>query len=282
MRSEADNLHFDERTSAPRRQAFEETAKDAVTHSALRRAHTDYALNHVFSDEVPDTFKGAMLPAGLGELDPAQKVIRVESLVRPLEKMSHPITFARLTEAVSGNENEVVDGFLRVWNDSNVRDGRPVFAAFKDEVLEELAAPDWANRLRDRLGLAQYNCADGPIPVALMEYTVEEVLNAAKDIPGVTAFTVPTALDSEPWPHFFPAPEELPCGRAMPTFQEQDDENLLAELLHFRLEYRREHINRVGEISEPPDPIDLKALRNHHLLALRLASKNFGYGEEIP
>jgi hypothetical protein len=58
--------------------------------------------------------------------------------------------------------------------------------------------------------------------------------------------------------------------------------DLLAEMLHVRLTYRREHLIKVGAITRPPPPHDLKELRNHHLLALQVASDREDFGEEIP
>ena len=175
----------------------------------------------------------------------------------------------------------MVDKFLDTWNGSTLRDNRPAFAAFKDAVWDDLERPDWPRRLRDRLGLAHYDCAAGPIPIALMEYSVADVNAAAAAFPGACAVTAPTVLDSKPWPFFFPAPPGLTCGRSMPLFEVADDADLLAEMLHFRLTYRRQHLVRLDEIRDPPPPYELKALRNHHLVALRIASGREDYGEEI-
>ena len=67
----------------------------------------------------------------------------------------------------------------------------------------------------------------------------------------------------------------------MPLIQVYDDSLLLAEILHWRLNYRREHIARLAEIREPPAPYNLKSLRNNHLLAVQVASGQDGFGEEI-
>lgn len=114
-----------------------------------------------------------------------------------------------------------------------------------------------------------------------MEYSVGEVNAAARAFTAACAFTAPTVLDSKPWPFFFPAPPGLPCGWSMPLFEVADDKDLLAEVLHFRISYRREHIARLDQIRDPPQPHEIKGLRNHHLLALRIASGRDDYGEEI-
>jgi hypothetical protein len=248
---------------------------------ALRKAHADYWSEFVRVDEeTPHTFLAALAPADLGPIDEAQKIVRIESLTRPLAK--HGLTFERLKQAATNNEASVIDGFLSTWNTSNVRDWRPAFGAFKDEVMDDLANADWPARLRDRLGLAHYDCADGPVPIALMEYSVAEVRTTATALAVSSAFTAPTVLDSGPWPFFFPAPTELCCGRTMALYEVADDKDLLAEILHFRIAYTREHLVRLDEIRAPPNAFDLRSLRNHHLLALQLASGREDYGEEIP
>lgn len=281
-RSKADNIWFEKKVSATRQNVFEQEAVGVVDPVSLSRAHADYWSEFVRVDEeaIPHTFDGALAPADLGAIDEIQKIVRIESLTRPLDK--HGITLAQLQKAVADNETAVVDGFLRVWNASSIRDGRPAFAAFKDELLDDLAKPDWPTRLRDRLGLAHYDCRDGAIPIALMEYTVAEVRSVATTFAGASAFTAPTVLDTNPWPYFFPAPPELPCGRTMALYEVQDDNELLAEILHFRIAYRREHLVRLDEIRTPPNPFDLRGLRNHHLLALQIASGRDDFGEEIP
>jgi len=187
-----------------------------------------------------------------------------------------------LRKALADDEHDIIDLFLRTWNDSSMRDARPAFATLKSAVVDDLDQPNWPERLRDRLGLAHYKATFGPEPVALMEYRVEEVVEAARRAGSACAMTAPTVLDSGPWPHFFPAPTELDCGRTMAMFEIDSDENLVIELLHMRLTYQREHIVKLGEIRSPARPVALARLRNHHLTALRLASGRYDYGQEMP
>jgi hypothetical protein len=142
-RSAADNIWFEQRVSAARQDAFEQEANGASDPLTLRRAHVDYWSEFVRVDEdVPHTFVAALGPADLGPIEEVQKIIRVEDLTRPLLK--HGMTFERLKEAMTNNETTVIDGFIATWNVSNVRDWRPAFAAFKDEVLDDLAKPEWS------------------------------------------------------------------------------------------------------------------------------------------
>jgi hypothetical protein len=278
-RAEADNLWFEERVSAERRRAFEAAATDVRDPATFKRRHIDYFRDFVATDRVPHTFTAEYNPADLGPIDEDQRIVRLESLTTPLRAQS--LTLAQLQEAAANGWNDVIDGFLDEWNRS--RDHRPAFAAFRGEVFGEVTDDaEWANRLRDRLGLAHYDCTKGPEPVALMGYTVREVLRqAARAGPGCT-FTSPTVLDTGPWPYFYPAPAQIRCGRTMSLFQVKDDSELFCEILHVRLTFRRQHIVRLGEITRPVPDFDLKALRNHHLLALQIASGRDDFGEEMP
>ena len=68
----------------------------------------------------------------------------------------------------------------------------------------------------------------------------------------------------------------------MALYPVASDNDLLAEILHFRMTYNRDHIARLDEIRTPPTPFDLRELRNHHLLALQIAVGRDDFGEEIP
>lgn len=281
-RSELDNIWFEERVNASRQAAFEEEIGEVETWEDLRRRHIDYCRDfvQVGNGLLPHTFMTDFVVRDLSHIDEKQKVVRIESLARPLS--ASVLSLARLHEAVAKDERDIVDRFLRTWNDSSMRDARPAFATLKSAVADDLDEPDWPERLRDRFGLAHYNASAGPEPIALMEYRVEEVVEAARSAGGACAVTAPTVLDSGPWPHFFPAPTELDCGRAMALFEIDSDENLVIELLHMRLTYQREHIMKLGEVRSPARPIALSRLRNHHLMAVRLASERYEFGEEMP
>jgi|HubBroStandDraft_1064217.scaffolds.fasta_scaffold00299_9 hypothetical protein len=275
-----DNLWFEERVSTVRQAVFEDAVRGAQSPDDLKRRHTDYWNEFVKVDEgVAHTFLQSLEPADLGDLHETQKIVRVERLDRPLGKAA--LSFDRLKRAVERNETEIIDGFLRTWHNSNIRDWRPAFAAFKDELSDTLLDHNWPESIRNRLGLAHFDCTSGPIPIALMEYSIDEVRKAANAQAGCCAVAAPTALDSMPWPFFFPAPRDLTCGRTMSLIAVDHERELLAEILHFRITYRREHISRLGEIRNPPEAFDIADLRNRHLLAVQLASDRDVFGAEI-
>jgi len=289
-RAMADNLWFEERIGPARQELFEAEAEGADNPDRLRNSQIAYfeTFVKVDVDLWPHTFLPDLEPADLGPgpLEPFQPIVRLEDLRGPLEAWAPTDGtprqfFEMLQEAVADPSRAgVVAKFVQEWN--RKRDRRPVFAAWKDQLLDELAQPDWPDLLRDRMGLAHYDCRNGPMPVALVEYLVQDVIVEARSLGLTHAFTAPTVLDGRPWPHFFPAPKDLPYGRAMPLQPVDDENRLLAEMLHVRITYRPEHIVRLGQITRPPGPTDMKELRNSHLLALQAALGHDGFGEYIP
>lgn len=153
----------------------------------------------------------------------------------------------------------------------------PSFATTADEVADLLTEPDWANRLRDHLGLGHLNPAPGKIEaVLLMRYTVQEV-RAAK-VARTQGFCIPTVLDGTLNPYFFPTPVHggdegsvYEQGRAvnLASARTESDYCMGLELIHSYLDYRPEHIVRWGVISRPHQA-DLAERRRWHLSWLQL------------
>lgn len=274
-RAEADNIWFEEQVSEPRRHRFEALAPAAPSPAALRAWHVDYWKTYIQTSD-PDTFRRDLRPTRPGPwpLDADQRIVRLES-VRPDVLNEAGMTLADLLAAHSGHDTAVLDLFLQRWNVK--RDGRPAFAAWKDEMLDELRAPDWPDRFRDRLGLAHYDPSSArPIPVILMEYDVSTVLRAAA---GRDTICIPTVLDSGPSPWFFPSPAGLAYGRSMDI--SEHDPQLRSELLHVPVAYAHDHIARIGEIAAPVTAPPMQQLRNRHLAALRTAARNPAFGQEM-
>ena len=271
----ADNVWFEERLADDRRRRFEADVAAAVAVTPLANLIRKDVKDNTEGWIVPETFAAAHGPAIYAALDEDQEIVRLESIQDALD--ADDITFEQLQEAFSNRNYPALDRFLAVWDPK--RDARPAFAAFSRDLAGDLAAPDWPLRLRNRLGLAHYGA--GREPVALMRYTVREVLAAAQRDGAASAFAVPTVLDAPPNAQFFPSPAGLPCGRAMPLRDDYDETHLVAEVLHARIPYRRHHLIGLARMGDPPERADLKALRNHHLWVLRIAADRADYGEEI-
>ncbi len=233
-------------------------------------------VNWVGGRRIPPAFQASNDVAKFPRFLP-QRLIRLELLDWPLGLWRHSFDdLAKVFADPSHAAQAAVETFLDHWN--RERDNRPVFAVFKDEVLDEIGDTQWTSKLRDRLGLPYPQNA----PVALMEYDAEDVVKAAKGVSGL-AFpaSIPTAFDQEPNAQFFPTPVELPHGCPMGLEIIHDDNDLLAEILHFRLTYRRDHMRALGRIDTAPPASDIRTMRNQHLDALHLVTLRETFGTRL-
>jgi len=283
-RAEAHNIAFEERLDPSRLGAFEKSISGPCAHyEDLRRQLSDFVTTYVEVAEphVPPTFRTENSGPSMTELSPEQKLVRMENLSRHLANAG--LTLADLERSLASTEpaeKAVLENFLGRWN--GARDSRPTFAAFKDQLLTEFRDADWPHRLRNRLGLAHYEPVGGPLAVALMEYTVDDVLTEAARSPGIVyPFCAPTFLDSKPSSQFFPTPKELSAGAPMALLEIWSDEDLIAEVLHSRLTYQRHHIAKLGEVTSVAPGTNFRLMRNNHLEALRVGAKREGFGEEL-
>lgn len=283
-RAEAHNVAFEERLDRHRLDAFERSLEGPCSSPAdLRRRFSDFFETYVKVDEldVPPTFGTGNRGASMGPISPERKLLRIEKLKVPLALSGRTLSdLARFLSSTDPAGLAVLDTFLDQWNGE--RDNRPTFSAFKDELLPEYRDAAWPHKLRDRLGLKDYKVDGGPLAVALMEYTVEDVLTEAAGFPDIAhPFCFPTFLDFGPNPQFFPTPRELPAGAPMALFEIWSDKELIAEVLHSRLTYRRHHIAKVGEITSNGPTADFRTMRNNHLATLQVAAVRDDFGREL-
>lgn len=159
------------------------------------------------------------------------------------------------------------------WNGSVRVDHRPSFVAFEAELKDDLAASDWAERLCVRLGLG-HHFFGSEVTLAVLRYQVNDVLATCQ---GQIGFCAPTVLDSEFSDYFHPAPRACDWGFAATLDAAAGDESLVAELLHRRIDYRPEHLLRVGTVNRAP-VADLLPLRNAHVGRLRRQSGRDDFG----
>jgi len=272
-RAKAQNYRFEEQVSPERLAAFETFCGELAAAQTLEHRHTDYWEELCRYAEIPETFLKSLGPVTHGGLAVEQRIIRIEGIDRVIKE---DVEFDALRKAVADKDTLFQEGFLNLLN---IKDNRPVFAAFHDDLLDDLGKADWPNVFRDRLGLAHHNPKERPIRIALMCYTVGEVLAGCED--DAVAITKPTVLDSRPWEYYYPAPKDVDYGRAMALTMDRDESSLQAEILHVRMDYKPKHLIKVGRIDRPVPEIDLKDLRNHHLLCLRMESGRDDFGEEM-
>ena len=287
----ADNCRFDERAGNGRWQRSEGLLSALVADrgavgwqdwTEANRLHLDRYCN-ISRPSVPDAFLEINRRAWLDTLCDNQTLVRIEALNRPLQNSGLDLDDLNdlLQRADRGDDDadSAVRSFFDAWNQR--RDARPAFAAFYDEVQQELNDDDWPHALRDRLGLGHYGHAGGaPLPVALMRYPLADVHSAQRQQQLSSACALPTVLDGGMHEFFFPVPREHPYGATV-HLQPGRADTLTAEIVHCRIDYQREHLYRLGTITRPHrlDDGQLREARDLHLLALQVESDREDFGE---
>ena len=113
-----------------------------------------------------------------------------------------------------------------------------------------------------------------------MRYPLADVYSAQERQQLSSACALPTVLDGGMHQFFFPAPREHPYGATV-YLQPDRADTLTAEIVHCRIDYRREHLYRLGTIMRPYqlDDSQLREARDLHLLALQEACGRDDFGE---
>src|SRR6201999_3173627 len=124
----------------------EGVAAPSDTVANLRRAIIDYVQQHVRTNiKIPDTFAELNAQNIIGPIAPEQMLVRLECLTEPAEKTA--ISVNQLKVALEkGNDLNLINHFIDLWNTREDIPRTPCpFVAFKDELRDELASPDWPN-----------------------------------------------------------------------------------------------------------------------------------------
>lgn len=277
------NLHHDEQIEPGRQATYETCVAGAGAFVDWNAGHSSYVKEQVNVDRngIARTFDSDNKLAQFGSLEENQWLLRVERLNRAFASASQLTGFDALERAVSHSQagdptaQAALDRFMVEWNQQ--RDGRPQFASFKGEVVDEFDSVDWPNKLRDRLGLGHFNpAASGAIEVAVMVYPASCVTRQQRRLGSActAGFSRPTVVDSDLNLFFYPIPLGANYGAAL-HLAEGCAGVLTQEVLHLSFDYSREHIKKIGRISSPCQiGMSLSAARNHHLGALK--SRGFG------
>jgi len=283
----ADNCRFDERVTPARWDEFEDKLPNSTQLSweDWCEAESIHYRNKiaVTSNSVPDSFLEINRNALLKNIETNRIVVRLENLTHRLERFTFETLQNLLNSQQDGDKQAslILAQYIEDWN--STRDGRPMFAAFYDEVQNEANNADWQHQLRDRLGLGHYNATkNAPIPVALMRYSLDEVLAVAESRAIPNAFAVPTVLDGGMHEYFFPVPEKHPYGATL-HLGPNPANTLTAEILHYRIDYKVEHLWKIAWITRSHQ-INGKSLckaRDLHLLALQVAAARPNFGEPL-
>ncbi|MBF0293976.1 MAG: hypothetical protein HQL96_02215 [Magnetococcales bacterium] len=288
------NYLIEERVQPARQSRYETDYAGSVTGmDAWLEAHSDYLTDRIYQP-CPETFTAINGDAVHSpQLDTSLHLLRIERLDPALAELGLPLD--HIAHAVEVFHNRAQPRDPHVTRDDiqatlkklaqilnkNPFSQRPRFAALESGLADEMEANDWANRLRNRLGLAHHDpgVAGPPIPVALMRYPVQSVIGYAKTVPEVKhPLTVPTVLDHAFCEVFCPAPKEALYGRTMDLEGIATGRGFIGELLHPRIEYAPGHIYKVGAITDARPRYDSKELRELHILLLREETERHDFG----
>jgi hypothetical protein len=151
-----------------------------------------------------------------------------------------------------------------------------VYDLFKSEVASN--PEDWADELRDRLGLYHLNPFKRPsreIHIFVFRYPVGALprLVGKRD---VRLIAVPTVLDGWFSEAFCPAPARQSYGHVV--YLGEQPYKLRRELLHPVIHFKAEQLFKVGKLTRPV-PTDLTAARKEHLRQLRVKTRRADYAK---
>ena len=264
---------------------------DLADLDAWNNAHEDYARDQLYLDreepQIPWTFRAENAANRLKKIEPRLYLLRVEEATWPCDlNDADPEELDRRIQAADKGDAESqtwLERFTERWNEK--RDQRPLFATTEIEVEDLLDEPDWAERLRNYLGLGHYCPADETHPetVILMRYTVAEVIDA---LAGAGHPAAPSVLDGGLSPYFFPSPKPGPDADGNPYYghtlnlgkpEPGEGYRMGVELLHPRLDWLPKHLYRVGHIARPFSQ-ELTQARALHLPELQLFQDREDFG----
>lgn len=235
---------------------------------------TVYDLDDV--DLCPETFR---LPARSPYLhsNPKLHLLRLVELDFLHKVLKRPIpdilaqARAALFQPESAKAYETFDSLLQNWQKNLAL--RPVYAAYWEDMKDlfgDKPSDDqagWADRMRDRLGLAHIDPGTrGPQDVLIFRYAIEE-LPSVRQWRDSAPLMPPTVLDGAFSTAFCPAPADSATGHVVHLGGE--DKLLRREVLHPPMDYRAKHLWRVGRVQKPVQPDNLPTARAVHLNAMR-------------
>lgn len=213
-------------------------------------------------------------------VEPNQKIIRLERIDRVLSK-DPSLDFTRVLAAKKSGDSAVLQAFVDLF--LTYPGERPSFCAFKREVENDLEAPDWLNRLIDRMGLYHFYPFDSSqtYSFALMEYTAKDVLAQATAKDVERPFAVATVLECQDNPAFFPVPKGASFGFTVDLRERIPPRPSVREILHMRYDYSWKNVWKLAQWSGTAMP-DIAASRDRHLATLRRDTGRADFGNVTP
>jgi hypothetical protein len=285
----AENYILDERVPDAREDDFlglNGFASAAHEKGSWFKQHVDYAKDRVALPATSGTFTAINQPNWLG-LSPDWDVVRLETLYGLADRAKR-----RGSDVGEAEANDLIRDMLQAreagtafdpfkearlekWlrHINSGSDRRPAFVAPFAEVEDILKQHDWANRLRDALGLGHIRLwAGNPMTVVLMQYNLIRVHNAHIGNPAWAAS--PTVLDDVPGqmpnPCFFPAPRTASAdGYGFTVDLATTGATYCKEFLHGHIAYTLADIHRIGEVTTDVASAQIAGARKDHCQLLK-------------
>jgi hypothetical protein len=273
---------------------------DHGTGEAWNAAHERYLVEHVFRpgtgyiptrtvdptdlDACPETFRYIDDHSPFYRSDPGLDLLRVEQLgfiaresgqtAQRVKELAHLVIDSRHSTLIPAYR-ELAD-ILETWTLQT--DARPVFAGYWED-MRDLFGPtpaqdtsDWADQLRDRLGLLHLNPGSRTQPsidVIVFRYPVRSLPRLLKTFldPNSRPLVPPTVLDGHHSIAFCPAPRGQLTGYTIDLGQNSPPAR--QEVVHPRTLFKPENVWRVGEIRRTMAEDELSEARRWHLEVVR-------------
>lgn len=289
----AENYILDERVPPGREDdflSFNDFESVALDSNSWFKHHVDYAKERVALPSVSATFTSINRPNWL-RLSPDWDVVRIETLCGMASRardsaLGENELLSLIEEHIdardTGNSFDIIkEAQLVKWlqNVNRCSDRRPAFVAPFAEVEELLGQPDWANCLRDVLGLGHIRKrGKDNVTVLLMQYNLNRVHETHIGKPAWAAS--PTVLDDVPRqmpnPCFFPAPApDSSNGYGNTIDLGSPWSGSRKEFLHGHIAYTLADIRRIGEVTTDVSDTRIADARKDHLYLLTSDLRHF-------
>nr|VFK62710.1 MAG: hypothetical protein BECKUNK1418G_GA0071005_102623 [Candidatus Kentron sp. UNK]VFK70580.1 MAG: hypothetical protein BECKUNK1418H_GA0071006_103223 [Candidatus Kentron sp. UNK] len=238
-------------------------------------------------DICPDTFRFPMLAPSLAK-NLASDLIRVQkvSSFNRVSQLSSKYILALAAGAMANNQDafQRLDGLLGQF--AGNRDWRPVFSGVWSDLADvfgetpEEDPPDWADDLRDRLGLCDCDPRQSEsLGILVFRYPIQAVPRLSTLGDRARPLTIPCVLDGVFSHAFLPSPSESDTGHTMDLTDARPCGKLIREVLHPAMRLQTKYLFRVGAITRPVDPNALGMQRGLHLTCLRERFERPEYGQ---
>jgi len=242
-------------------------------------------------DVFPETFRFIGASSPFLRSDVGMDLVRVEKVAsianRSGWRADDILSLAEKVIATRDSDTESqqrLDACLEQW--ALASDACPVFAGYWAEVADlfggtpEDDTPDWADELRNRLGLAHHNpdrLSGKPIRIIVFRYPVRGIPRLLCADRKKRPLVPPTVLDSAFSAAFCPAPRGCLTGYAVHCDGERGGVEPCREVLHPAMKFEAEHVWRVGEIRTSVTDSMLREAKEWHLMCVRDICKRPSY-----